>query len=105
MTIYAAPVAHAALERLAAGARSALALPVGEFSIINRKDDGTRQWAYRGEALYTYAGDYAPGEVTGIFTGDKSDPGGARLSQLHATRRRRSRHYRGRGPLMTTSKG
>jgi len=25
-----------------------------------------------GEALYTYAGDYSPGEVNGIFTGDRS---------------------------------
>ena len=50
---------------------SALALPVGEFSIIKRKEDGARQWAYRGEALYTYSGDYAPGEVNGIFTGDR----------------------------------
>lgn len=103
-TLYVAPVAHplsGAWEPLRA---SALALPVGEFTIFKRKDDGTRQWAYRGEALYSYSGDYAPGEVNGIFAGDKAVaaalayrnflPPGLRIGQ-----------YPGRGPLLTTAAG
>ena len=104
MAIYAAPVSHKLSSDWKPVRAGALELPVGEFSIINRKDDGTRQWTYRGEALYTYAGDYAPGEVTGIFTGDK------RIQAALAYRNFlppgvQINSYVGRGPLMTTSKG
>tara|TARA_R110000868_G_scaffold77820_2_gene222574 strand:+ start:822 stop:2174 length:1353 start_codon:yes stop_codon:yes gene_type:complete len=43
----------------------ALAVTVGEFSIVSRKD-GSRQWAYRGRPLYTYHGDMLPGDVHGM---------------------------------------
>ena len=104
MTIYAAPVGHRLSSEWQPVRASALALPVGEFSIVQRKDYGTRQWTYKGEALYTYAGDYAPGEAYGIFTGDKSIqaalayrnfmPPGVTIG-----------HYVGHEPLMTTTKG
>ncbi len=42
-----------------AGAR-----PTGNFSIISR-DDGNRQWALRGDPLYFFIEDLAPGDVTG----------------------------------------
>ena len=29
------------------------------------RPDGSRQWAYKGSALYTYAGDTAPGDIKG----------------------------------------
>ena len=29
------------------------------------REDGTRQWAYKGFAMYTYVGDKAPGDKTG----------------------------------------
>lgn len=83
---------------------AALAVPLGEFSIIRRRQDGTRQWTYRGEALYTYAGDAAAGYANGLFTADQSIqvalayrnfiPSGVTIG-----------NYVGRGPLMTTSKG
>jgi predicted lipoprotein with Yx(FWY)xxD motif len=104
MTIYASPVSHRLSSDWEPVRASALALPVGEFAIIRRKDDGTRQWTYRGEALYTFAGDYAPGEVTGIFAGDRSVqaalayrnflPAGIEIG-----------HYPLRGPLLTTATG
>ncbi len=104
VTIYAAPVSHRLSSEWRPLRASALALPVGEFSIITRRDDGARQWAYRGEALYTYAGDYAPGEVTGLFVGDPRVqaalayrnfiPPGVEID-----------HFPLRGPLMTDSKG
>ncbi|HLG89340.1 MAG TPA: hypothetical protein VKZ79_19350 [Alphaproteobacteria bacterium] len=40
------------------------AKPQGDWSVIAR-DDGGRQWAFRGKPLYTYLGDRAPGEVGG----------------------------------------
>lgn len=40
----------------------------GDFSILIRKDGG-RQWAYKGQPLYFYGGDAAPGEATGDGSG------------------------------------
>jgi predicted lipoprotein with Yx(FWY)xxD motif len=32
---------------------------------ITSREDGTRQWVYKGYALYTYAGDHKPGDLLG----------------------------------------
>jgi len=40
------------------------ARPHGEFSVIAR-DDGRRQWAYRGKPLYFWVKDRQPGDRTG----------------------------------------
>lgn len=103
-TVYAAPVSQKLSNAWQPIRASALALPVGEFTIIKRKADGSHQWAYRGEALYTYAGDYAPGEVNGIFAGDAAIqpalayrdfmPAGLHILQ-----------FPGRGPLLTNAAG
>ena len=42
----------------------ALALDVGQFSVVTRKD-GSRQWAWRGRPLYRYRGDLLPGDAHG----------------------------------------
>ena len=36
----------------------------GAYTIITR-DDGTRQWAYKGKPLYTWFKDQKPGDMTG----------------------------------------
>jgi predicted lipoprotein with Yx(FWY)xxD motif len=36
----------------------------GEWSIVAR-DDGAKQWAYKGKPLYTWAKDTKPGDTTG----------------------------------------
>ena len=36
----------------------------GNWSVITR-DDGAKQWAYKGKPLYTWAKDAKPGDVTG----------------------------------------
>jgi len=41
-----------------------VAKPVGDWAPVAR-DDGTRQWAYKGRPLYTYAQDLAPGDIGG----------------------------------------
>lgn len=41
---------------------SALALDVGDFSVVTR-GDGSRQWAYKERPLYRYGGDMLPGDV------------------------------------------
>ena len=42
----------------------ALALDMGQFSVVFRKD-GSRQWAYRDRPLYRYRGDLLPGDAHG----------------------------------------
>jgi predicted lipoprotein with Yx(FWY)xxD motif len=36
----------------------------GDYSIVNR-DDGTRQWAFKGKPLYLWFKDQKPGDTTG----------------------------------------
>ena len=38
--------------------------PSGEYTIISR-DDGSKQWAYKGKPLYTFAKDQKAGDTTG----------------------------------------
>ena len=42
-----------------------LAHPIGDWTLV-RRNDGIKQWAYKGKALYTYDGDLAPNDVNGI---------------------------------------
>ena len=44
------------------------AKPSGDYSIVTR-DDGTKQWAYKGRPLYTWAKDQKPGDKTGDGVG------------------------------------
>ena len=37
---------------------------VGDYTIITR-DDGSKQWAYKGRPLYTSHNDKAPGDISG----------------------------------------
>jgi len=37
----------------------------GDFSIIAR-EDGTQQWAYKNKPLFTFKGDYSPGDINGL---------------------------------------
>jgi predicted lipoprotein with Yx(FWY)xxD motif len=104
MTIYAAPLSHKLSSDWRPVRASVLAQPIGAFSITDRKDYGTRQWIYKGEALYTYAGDYAPAEATGIFAGDKNIQA-ALVYRNFMPPAVQIGFYLGRGPLMTTSRG
>jgi predicted lipoprotein with Yx(FWY)xxD motif len=40
------------------------AMPMGDYSGITR-DDGSKQWAYKGRPLYTWKNDKKPGDITG----------------------------------------
>lgn len=40
------------------------AKPMGDWSIITR-DDGGKQWAYKGKPLYAWSKDAKPGDTTG----------------------------------------
>ena len=40
------------------------AKPRGDYSVVTR-DDGSRQWAYKGQPLYTWVKDMKAGDTTG----------------------------------------
>lgn len=40
------------------------AKPEADLSIVTR-DDGSKQWAYKGKPVYTYAADKQPGDMAG----------------------------------------
>jgi len=40
------------------------AKPEGDLTVITR-DDGSKQWAYQGKPVYTYAGDKKAGDISG----------------------------------------
>ena len=44
------------------------ALAGGDFSMVTR-DDGAKQWAFKGQPLYFFAGDTKPGEMNGEGSG------------------------------------
>ena len=40
------------------------AMPMGDYSVITR-DDGSKQWAYKGRPLYTWKDDKKAGDISG----------------------------------------
>jgi predicted lipoprotein with Yx(FWY)xxD motif len=80
---------------------STLALPVGDFSKL-RRSDGTEQWAYKGQRLYTYNGDYSATDINGI-----TQPG-ARIAlayRLFTPHELAIQILPTRPPMMTTARG
>jgi predicted lipoprotein with Yx(FWY)xxD motif len=45
-------------------AANSSAMAMGDYTIIAR-DDGSKQWAYKGRPLYTWHKDNAPGDISG----------------------------------------
>lgn len=45
------------------------ARPIGHWSVVTR-DDGVRQWAYKGKPVYYWAKDGKPGDATGDGVGN-----------------------------------
>jgi predicted lipoprotein with Yx(FWY)xxD motif len=50
-----------------------LAIPIGDFTPVVR-DDGVKQWAYRGRGLYTYARDFVEGDANGMGLDPRWEP-------------------------------
>ena len=44
------------------------AMDMGEWTVVTR-DDGSKQWAYKGKPLYTWVKDTQPGQTTGDGVG------------------------------------
>ena len=79
-----------------------LANPKGEFTLVTASD-GTRQWAFRGKALYTYTGDYAVGDVYGAGVDKKYRA--AVMAKHFVPASASVRMDAARGPLVATSAG
>jgi predicted lipoprotein with Yx(FWY)xxD motif len=47
---------------------SASAKDMGDWTVVTR-DDGSKQWAYKGKPLYTFVKDMKPGDTTGDGVG------------------------------------
>ena len=45
-----------------------LAKPAGDWGVVGR-DDGTKQWSYKGKPLYTFSGDHKASDVNGDGAG------------------------------------
>jgi predicted lipoprotein with Yx(FWY)xxD motif len=45
------------------------AKPMADWTVVKR-DDGSKQWAYKDKPLYTFAKDTKPGETTGEGVGN-----------------------------------
>ena len=54
-------------------AAAQLAEPKGDFTLVMR-EDGIKQWAYKGKALFTSSTDLAPGDANGIGVDKKISP-------------------------------
>jgi predicted lipoprotein with Yx(FWY)xxD motif len=54
-----------------------LAKPIGEWTVTLR-DDGSRQWGFRGKPLYTFSGDGKPGDAKGMEADAKFHPAALR---------------------------
>jgi predicted lipoprotein with Yx(FWY)xxD motif len=50
-------------------AAAADAAAMGDWTIVTR-DDGSKQWAFKGKPVYTYAKDTKPGDATGNGAGN-----------------------------------
>lgn len=75
---------------------------IGDFSIVTR-EDGTRQWAFKDQVLYTYNGDYSPGDINGTI--EQKDARVALVYEHFMPRNVKIDVLAFRGPMMTTDKG
>jgi predicted lipoprotein with Yx(FWY)xxD motif len=80
---------------------SSLALTVGDFSIA-RRSDGTHQWAYKGQRLYTYNGDYSGTDINGVT---QKDARIAMANRFFMPAEFAINVFPTRAPMLTTAKG
>jgi predicted lipoprotein with Yx(FWY)xxD motif len=79
-----------------------LANPIGDWTLIGR-DDGVRQWAYKGHPIYTFDGDLKPGDVTGV--GIDKQRHVAMLVRYFMPPNAAIAKHPSRGPLLATADG
>jgi predicted lipoprotein with Yx(FWY)xxD motif len=60
-----------------------LAKPIGDWTVVIR-DDGSRQWAFRGKPIYSFSGDGKPGDALGMLADSQWHPAAYRTYFLPA---------------------
>lgn len=80
-----------------------LAVPMGDFSLVTRRADGRRQWAYKGYLLYTYRGDYSSTDLNGLSA--EKDVHAALAYENFMPPPVDIRYVAARGPIMMTKEG
>ena len=60
-----------------------LAKPIGDWTVVIR-DDGSRQWAFKGRPLYGFSGDGKPGDALGMLADARWHPAAVRKYFLPA---------------------
>ena len=60
-----------------------LAKPIGDWTVVVR-DDGSKQWAFKGKPLYDYSGDAKPGDALGMLADAQWHPAALRSYFLPA---------------------
>ncbi len=79
-----------------------VAKPIGDFSIATRKD-GTAQWAYHRQLLYTFNGDYSSSDLNGLLAQKDARPALAYRNFLPSSIAIKIVPLR--GPMMVNAKG
>jgi len=79
-----------------------LAKGVGDFSIVTREDE-KRQWAYKGQRLYTYTQDYSRDDTNGLLLQKDAQVALAYENYLPASIRIEVIPFH--GPMMVTAQG
>jgi len=82
---------------------AALAVEMGDFSLVTRVDDGRRQWAYKNRLLYTFRGDYSPTDLKGLNASKDARP--ALVARNFMPDSVRIEFVPTRGPIMMTQEG
>jgi predicted lipoprotein with Yx(FWY)xxD motif len=60
-----------------------LAKPIGDWTVVIR-DDGGRQWAFKGKPIYAFSGDAKPGDALGMLADSQWHPAAVRKYFLPA---------------------
>lgn len=102
MTIYSAPVSRKMSRAWAPVYAPELATPLKDFTIASRQD-GTHQWTYKGNLLYTFVGDYSEGDINGSLA--ENPPEVALVFRNFTPPEIVVKVLTGHGPLMMTKDG
>ena len=84
-------------------AAAELSNAIGDFIPIQRSD-GSKQWAFKGSPLYTFARDLIPGQINGLKTGDTQWTIAA-LAKHFKPHNVEFRESKVRGTILTTTDG
>ncbi len=79
-----------------------LANPKGDFTLVDR-DDGVKQWSFRGKPIYTFSGDHVPADANGVGVDKKYQP--VMFSKHFVPKGAAIIQHAARGPIVVTDKG